>query len=439
MIQKHCDCIRCSPDQNVGFVATRIAGTDGVSLETMKWGDILESQGFQCFFFAGELETPPEKSYLAEKARFDHPEILEICQKCFGVTHRDRSVTKKIRFIKEELKDHLYAFIQQFNITLLIPENAITIPLNLPLGIALAELISETGIRVIAHHHDFFWERTRFLQNAVWEYLNMAFPPHLPTIHHVVISSSADNQLSLRTGISATLIPNVMDFENPPAPPDAYASDVREAFGIAEDEFFILQPTRIVARKGIEHAIELVKRLEMKARLVITHSAGDEGVAYEERIREYARLLGVKPLFVSDRVNERRGLTPQGEKIYTLDDIYPYADLVTYPSTYEGFGNAFLEAVYYKKPIVINTYSIYTIDIRPKGFDVIEMPGFITPEVVERTRRLLVDPDLRQRMVEHNYRTAERHFSYRVLRRKLEAIISEVSPCARHRQPRNAS
>jgi hypothetical protein len=54
------------------------------------------------------------------------------------------------------------------------------------------------------------------MTNAVWEYLNMAFPPHIPTVQHVVITSPADNQLSLRTGISATIIPNVMDFENPP-------------------------------------------------------------------------------------------------------------------------------------------------------------------------------------------------------------------------------
>ena len=53
---------------------------------------------------------------------------------------------------------------------------------------------------------------------AVWDYLNMAFPPHLPTIRHVVINSSASNQLSYRTGISSTTIPNVMDFEHPPPP-----------------------------------------------------------------------------------------------------------------------------------------------------------------------------------------------------------------------------
>ena len=95
---------------------------------------------------------------------------------------------------------------------------------------------------------------------------------------------------------------------------DEYASDVRSALGIADDELLILQPTRVVKRKGIEHAIELVSRLEMKAKLVISHASGDEGYGYENRIREYSRLMNVDTVFVSEIINERRGLTEDGEK-----------------------------------------------------------------------------------------------------------------------------
>ena len=241
---------------------------------------------------------------------------------------------------------------------------------------------------VIAHHHDFFWERQRFLTNAISDYMRMAFPPHLPGMQHVVINSSAGDQLSLRTGISSHIIPNVMDFETPPNGIDDYNRDVREALGIEKDELLVLQPTRVVKRKGIEHAIELVHRLGKKAKLVISHASGDEGYQYENRIREYSRLMNVDTVFVSDIINDHRGLTPDGRKIYTLNDIYPHADLVTYPSTYEGFGNAFLEAIYYKKPIVVNTYSIYAVDIKPKGFSVIEIDGYVTNEAVQNTLKV---------------------------------------------------
>jgi len=411
--------------KNVAFISTRIAGTDGVSLELEKWANIFEKFGLTCFYFAGELDRPQERSYLVEEAHFTHPEIKDVYNKSFGGMKRDRAVSKKIYQLAIKLKDHLYDFAKKFDIDLIIPQNALTIPLNIPLGIALTEFIAETNIRTLAHHHDFYWERDRFIVNAVSDYLKMAFPPVLPAIEHVVINSAADAQLSLRTGVSAHIIPNVMDFDNPPPPPDEYTFDVRQALGIEDDELFVLQPTRVVQRKGIEHAIELVNRLGRKAKLVISHASGDEGYDYELRLKEYSELMKVNTVFVSDIIDEERGTTPDGRKIYTLEDIYPYADLVTYPSTFEGFGNAFLETLYFKKPIVVNTYSIYIKDIQPKGFKVIEIDGYVTDKAVEQTKQVLDNPELCKEMVDHDYELGKKYFSYTVLERILRHYMIE--------------
>jgi glycosyltransferase involved in cell wall biosynthesis len=410
---------------HVGFISTRLAGTDGVSLEVQKWAHIFEREGLPCFYMAGEIDRRPERSFLVEKAHFNHPEILEINQNCFGVDTRKPQITRKIHDTKRELKEQIYAFIEKFQIDLLIPQNALSIPMNIPLGIAITEVISETGIRTIAHHHDFFWERQRFLRNAVQEYLNMAFPPDLPSIRHVVINSTARHDLSSRVGISSTLVPNIMEFEKEPPSVDEYAADIRHKIGLDDDELLILQPTRIVARKGIEYAIELTRRLGMKATLIIPHASRDEGGAYERRIREFADFLGVKLKLVSEIVGEFRQQTMEGKKIYSLADIYPYADLVTYPSIYEGFGNAFLEAIYYRKPIVVNNYSVYSVDIKPKGFQVIEFDGFVTEEAVEHARQVLSDPDLRKRMADRNYELALQYYSYSVLGRKLKTLLMD--------------
>ena len=414
--------VHCSY-RNIGMISTRLCGTDGVSLETDKWTEVLERMGLGCYYMAGELDRPDDKSFWVEEAHFKYPEILRIYNECFGETRGHSAVTQRIYAVKDVLKQKIYEFIDKFKIDILNPQNAITIPLNIPLGMALTEVIAETGILTIAHHHDFFWERQRFLVNAVWPFLNMAFPPNLPSVHHVVINSSAANQLSLRTGCSSTIIPNVMDFENPPGVVDDYASDVRQAFGLEEDELFILQPTRVIKRKGIEHAVELVARLERKARLIITHSVGDEGDGYLQRIVDFARLLNVNALFVSDRVAEHRGTTADGKKIYTLYDLYPHCDLVTYPSLMEGFGNAFLEAIYFRKPIVINNYPVYHFDIKPRGFKAIEMEGFVTQKVLNYTRQVLDKPMLREKMVNDNYDLAKQHYSYSILQRKLANLL----------------
>jgi glycosyltransferase involved in cell wall biosynthesis len=241
----------------------------------------------------------------------------------------------------------------------------------------------------------------------------------------VVINSYAARQLALRTGISSTLIPNVMDFDSPPPEPDAYAADLQPALGIGPDENLLLQPTRVVPRKRIERAIELARRLDLKCTLVISHSSGDEGTAYETYLRDYANLMGVRVLFATDAIAHQRGQTPDGRKIFALADVYQQADLITYPSTVEGFGNAFLETIYYRRPIAVSAYEIYRRDIQPKGFRVIEFGDFITEDTIHQARAVLRDPALAAEMTEHNYELGRRYYSYRTLEKRLVALISE--------------
>ena len=439
------------PDiQRIGFVSTRLAGTDGVSLETSKWVTVLERLGHTCFCFAGQSDWPAERSRIVPEAFFGHhaideislvsftkdwraqvalkhgnPEVYAIYTQAISRQVRPLLVTQRIHELQAYLKQQLYSFVRDFQVELLIVENALAIPMNIPLGLALTELIAETGIPTIAHHHDFYWERERFRVNCVSDYLNMAFPPTLPSIRHVVINSIAARELSMRTGSSAMVVPNVMDFDQPPAPPDDYACDLREALGLVEGDRLLLQPTRVVQRKGIEHAIELTRRIGPNARLVISHASGDEGDAYEQRVRTYAELLNVPVRFEARLIHDQRGLTLDGRKVYCLSDAYQNADLITYPSSIEGFGNAFLEAIYYRRPIVVNNYSTYEVDIKPRGFRVIEFDGYITEDTVAETRRVLSDATLAAEMAERNYGLARQYYSYAVLERRLQTLLAE--------------
>ena len=438
-----------TPSRRIGFISTRFAGTDGVSLETAKWATVLERMGHRCFYFAGECDRPEEISYVIPEAFYRHPEIKaindvayqgtwgelhqgrkhhpeleELTQDFFSVYIRPAYVTKRIHELRFYIKEEIHKFAHKFKLEALIIENASTIPLNIPLGLAIAEFIAETGYPVIAHHHDFSWERQRFMNNSVRDYLAMAFPPNLPSVRHVVINSIQEHQLASRIGVAAMVIPNVMDFDSPPPPLDEYALSARADLGLDPEQKLILQPTRIIQRKGIEHAIELTRRLGMPAELVISHAAGDEGTDYEKRVREFAEFLDVQVNFESAIVGDERGLTPEGRKIYTLADVYPQADLVTYPSSIEGFGNAFLEAVYFKRPIVVNNYSIYEADIKPKGFKVVEFDGFISDRTLQETRYVLNNPDVTAEESEHNYELAQRYYSFTMLEKRLSLQLA---------------
>jgi glycosyltransferase involved in cell wall biosynthesis len=413
--------------KRIGFVSTRFAGTDGVTLEARKWAFILQSMGHECFWMAGLLDSLPEISHSVPLAYFNHPRIAALQAKLFGVATRTRAVTDEIHTLKEQLKDEIYRFMDRFKVEVIIPQNILAIPMHIPLGLALTEVMAETGIPTIAHHHDFAWERERFIVSSVNDYLRAAFPGAMPAVEHVVINSMAQKELARRCSLSSSIIPNILDFETPPPPIDDYNADLRAEIGLREDDILILQPTRVVARKGIEHAIDLTRRLnDPRAKLVISHPAGDEGSAYLQMLRDRIEDAKIDVRFISDRVGETRGVLPDGRKIYTLFDIYPHADLVTYPSYYEGFGNAFLEAIYFGKPVLVNTYAVYARDIDPLGFKCIEMSQVVTRELVEQTREILANRALRDDWAKTNFNLGLKYFSYSVARRKLAARLANL-------------
>ena len=310
--------------KNIGFVSTRFAGQDGVSLESAKWAEVLWEDRHVSFWYSGQSDRNPDISFVVPEAYFGFSENKWINERIWGTAQRDRFVTERIRSLADYLKSTLYRFVEKYGIDILIPQNCLAIPMHLPLGIAVTEFLSETGMPAIAHHHDFFWERTRFPVNSVPEFLDMAFPPKLPNMRDVVINQEAQEQLALRKGSSSLVIPNVFDFDNPPDQVDEYASDVRSELGLKKDDFFILQPTRVVPRKGIEQAIKLVSLLkDSRCKLVISHEAGDEGYEYLGMLEQLASEEKVDMRVVAHRVGEVRQRDSEGQNLYALGSLSP--------------------------------------------------------------------------------------------------------------------
>lgn len=412
---------------HIGFISTRLNGTDGVSLEVEKWATVLRRMGHELFYCAGELGGYAAGGTLIPQLHFDHQSVIGFSQRAFGAEAVGQDPDKLIDEIydkADEIRAPLRRFIRHNRLDLLIVENALTIPMNLPLGISLTGLIAEMGINTIAHHHDFFWERQRYQSNALLDMLDTAFPAKLPTIQHVTINSIAQRRLKDRRRIDSVVIPNVHDFATPPPEIDAYSRDFRQTIGLNEGDLFILQPTRVIQRKGIEMALELVHRLELpRPMLFITHRAHDEGVEYWRWLKREAGVMGLDLRLIDHLIGSERARI-NNHKIYSLWDAYPHADLVTYPSTYEGFGNALLEFVYFKRLAVVNRYPVYNADICSLGFKFIELDGFVDDQAVQQTRELLNNPEQVRAMAEKNYAIALEHFSLEVLAKKLKELIT---------------
>ncbi|CAN5541419.1 glycosyltransferase family 4 protein [soil metagenome] len=411
----------------IGVAATRLGDVDGVSFEVVKWNAVLTGLGHETVFAAGSLRQDQVGAVIPEM-QLSHAAAARVSEAAFDAASDPQAVRQEVERLARPLQKTLLRWVRESALDRLIVQNAWAIPMHLPLGVALTRVVQETGIPSVGHHHDYWWERDRFAQPVVPEVLEHSFPPDLPHVRHVSINSLAAAELRRRRGLESAVLPNVFDFDQPmPTDEEQHGRQLRAELGIAPNGVLVLQPTRVVPRKGIELAIELVARLELsQAVLLITSPAGDEGFEYLVQLEQQAERLGVDMRYAADRFrpNDAGGASDRlPEPTHSLIDGYLAADLITYPSLYEGFGNALVEAVYFRRPVVVNRYPVYEADIRPLGFRFVELDGAVTQSAVDEARALLSNEELRAANGRHNFMLGQKHLGYHRLASQLTQLL----------------
>ncbi|MFN2155233.1 MAG: glycosyltransferase family 1 protein, partial [Anaerolineae bacterium] len=106
---------------NVGFVSGRLAGTDGVSLETAKWAEVLRRMGHQVFYCAGELEKDGPPGLLVPEMYFHTEDADWIVDHAYGTTEPHPDLFPKIDHYAALFGECLQQFIAAFDIDVLIP------------------------------------------------------------------------------------------------------------------------------------------------------------------------------------------------------------------------------------------------------------------------------------------------------------------------------
>ncbi|MBA2496575.1 MAG: glycosyltransferase [Acidimicrobiia bacterium] len=269
-------------------------------------------------------------------------------------------------------------------VDLVVVENLLTIPMNLPASRVVARVLR--GRPSILHHYDPAWQRARFLEVT-------ELPPDDPAWRHVAINALTRNELADR-GIAATTV--YIGLDPDPSPGDRHAT--RAALGVADDEVLVLHPVRAIARKDIPAAVRLAEALGATYWLT---GAAEEG---------YGPRLDAVLAMASCRVLHR----PMPG---TMSDAYAAADVVAFPSTWEGFGIPPVEAALHRRPAVVGRYPVAD-ELRALGF------RWFEPHDAEGVAAHLARPD--PALLDANRAVAVRHLSLDRVTETLGAVLDEA-------------
>lgn len=447
----------------IGIVHFRTGEMDGVSLEIEKYVVVLRKLGHEVYLCAGRSGSPQDV-FIIPELDFDHPGVRFIRSHAFdrcGDFGNEKTVTDEkglaqaIERLKGVIQEGFHRFLEEKRIDLLAVHNLCSLPLNLPATLALLDVVRDRRIPVLAHHHDFYWEKEGY--RPAWalvrKLLRTCYPPTDPGIKHIVINSLAQARLQL-LGLTASIIPNVFDFDRE-LRRDSFNARLPEILDLSPAHVVFLQATRVVPRKGIELAVDLVSLMSTKrfapalqryvrrrggqgsARPILLLPNQVEDQTYCRALMERIARRGVDARFVSRWVGVCRD---EKASKFSLWDAYVYADFVTYPSLQEGWGNQFLEAVWAKRPIAVFEYPVFRTDIAPLGFryvslgcevqrgddGLVHVPRPILQRAAAEVAHLFSHPKEYEKVVRHNFALGRAFFSLDVLAAALDKLIREM-------------
>jgi mannosylglucosylglycerate synthase len=452
---------------NIALIHYRVGETDGVSLEMDKWKKILEKLGHKVVYIAGNMGN--SDAYIIPELSLDNEEMKKIHNNAYYELKDYSSSDALMEAINQQAETisfKLCQIIEELKLDILVPNNILSLGHHIPAAIAIYNATKKKHIKILCHHHDFFWERMVFNNPTcaiVKDLLQNYFPPNDKFVSHCVINSIAQNALKSRTGLASTIVPNVFDFSQSSWVLDEYNSDLRSFLKIKENDLFFLQATRVTDRKAIELGIDLIdimnsdeyrKKLYSKKMyngkefntssqiyLVLPGLSGEKESAtgYKERLIEYAKNKKVNLIWCNEILRETRTIDNENKKYYSLWDFYANSDFITYPSIQEGWGNQFLEGLVAEKPMLIFEYPVFLSDIKRCGFEYVSLgceynetsdnlasvDKKIIDRVAEQCIEILTDKERYNHLTKSNFEKGDKAFSLVALEKILIQLFED--------------
>ena len=289
------------------MLSYRLGGADGVAVEARKWEWALHELGFRVRRVAGELDDGlrPDDTWLPFLA---------------------------IDPVEGSVPDAGALAASLAGADLVVVENLCSLPINPEASTLTADVLADHRGAVVFHHHDLPWQRAGLVSPD-------GIPPHRPNSLHATVNDYSRMQLK-RRGIHATTIRNSFDLD----PTLGDREGTRMAFGFAPDELVLLQPARAIPRKNVPAAVEFATQLaEHESRAVRLWITGPAEDGYD---------------IVFGRILADAAIPITVGRAHSASDAYAAADLVVYPSTWEGFGNPVIESIAHRRPIAVGSYPV---------------------------------------------------------------------------------
>ncbi len=326
--------------------------------------------------------------------------------------------TGEFEKLKDDIKQELKPLFLELNSCVI--HNIPSMPFNFAATAAINELTDDLKKRFI------FWLHDTILVRKEWKDGSDKFP--LTLLHHknkritfVTPTSFRARQFdALREPYRIRrmkVIPNGVSVEEY-LKIDETTKQLMGRLGLSFDDFIIVIPVRVLPRKNIELALNVIHELvhiagKKKIRLLITGPPGSdpESIAYESKLRSTIKMrrLQESVIFCHDLISFKRESYNDKIMKWSVADVYNIADLVFIPSREEGFGLPVIEAGAARKPVFCSRIppfqELIREDIEGYMFDLNNPPADIAFRIYRMMLENTVDNNFDQVVEKYDWKS----------------------------------
>jgi UDP-glucose:(heptosyl)LPS alpha-1,3-glucosyltransferase len=275
-------------------------------------------------------------------------------------------------------------------------------------------------VRAIARHA--YYRVTETAEKRLYrQRKNAGYGGRGGSVHFLPVSRGTARELTRYYGLGEsdmTIVPNGVDLDRfSPALAATAGVRTRAALGIDPGEFVLLFVGGEWRRKGLHHAIDALPHVSAPhhtgVRLVI---AGDDAARAE--FAEQATRLGVRERVVF------AGFVSETE------DLYAAADVFVFPTYYEAYSLATLEAAASGLPVVAASTNGTEELIRPGRLNELGENGALVDRdgrtIAGLLSQLAADPPMMRRLGNRGRQIVEAEHTWDSIARRVEAVYEQI-------------